>query len=371
MPDLRQPQGGTKKLHGIQVRSKADIDAQNQMIEARKAQEAAKKERERERAKLDNAINPSAAERGEDDFAIPDPGHMTPEQSQEMLQVFALQQMDRLQKAAGQFQREHYELALDTLEPLITVLDDLADKGPDADPSVYDFKDEVDIELAQLTDASFRPDGYMPSLGVQALGRELKADCLYYLDRADEGLDTATKALRWDPWNAQIHLRRASFLDMKRDEDELEKELERTYPLIARDIDMAGYHFYRALNLIHTQRIPLGVAHLVAFKDFDTDHELADVDPMLAQLDEGLHHPGVFASIDSKEAKRRLKRAGEHYGPSETGKCALMRALEKAVDTGQRDAVQDLASRYRRLLKTQGDHDRLEEILAGKKVSEF
>jgi hypothetical protein len=141
--------------------------------------------------------------------------------------------------------------------------------------------------------------------------------------------------------------------------------------LIARDIDMAGYHFYRALNLIHTQRIPLGVAHLVAFKDFDTDHELADVDPMLAQLDEGLHHPGVFAGIDSREAKRRLRRAGEHYGPSETGKCALMRALEKAVATGQRDAVQDLASRYRRLLKTQGDHDRLEEILAGKKVSEF
>lgn len=367
MADIRRSAAGTKKLHGIQVRSQSEIAAQNEAIEARKEAERARRERAAYNERLDAAM--SSGTTGPEGFAVPDPSRMSQEEQQEMLQLFALQQMDRLQKAAAQFQREHYESALKTLAPLIEVLDDLAQTGPDKDPSCFDFKDEVDIELAQMLDASFDPAGYLPSLGVQALARELKADCLYYLDRADEGLAAADAALRWDPWNAQIHLRRASFLEMQHDHEGLEKELERTFPLIARSLDLAGYHFYRGFLLLQTSKIPLAVAHLVAFKDFDRNHELADVDQILRQLDEQLHHPGVFEGTASLEAQRRLRRAGEPYGPDETGKEALARALAKAVTEGQQGAVEDLSARWRELLPSRRDTERLDAILSGKKSS--
>lgn len=369
MADYKRPAPGTRKLSGIQVRSQQEIDAQNEAIEARKEAERAKRERVAFDAKLDAAINPESGRDSDGMMPLPDFEHLKPEEAQELMQLFAYQQMERLQKAAEQFGREHYESALKTLKPLLAMLDDLAKEGPDKDPNCFDFKDEVDVELAGMLNPPESPDGYLPTFGVQALAHELAADCYYYLDQADEGLAAADGALRWDPWNAQIHLRRASFLEMQRDFERLGEELERTYPLIARDLDMAAYHFYRGLYLLNTGKIPLAAAHFVAFKDFDTNHELADVDQILRQLDDQLHHPGVFEGLTSQEAQRRIRRAGDVYGPSETGINALYRALERAVAQGRQDAVQDLSARYRNLLKSKRDADRLDEILAGKKVS--
>lgn len=263
--------------------------------------------------------------------------------------------------AQGAFRRVRFflgngdpERALFALEPLVARLDELGAKEPDSDRYSFDFSGPEQAYLYVLRHPD-TPVGLMHStVGPYVDAYGIQAAILYQLGRYHEAVDAIDKALAWNPTDGGLYLERAMAHEAAREYALLEQDIEAAYPLITTAVDLARYHALRADVLVSQAKYDLAAAHYAVYHDFDPDDTYALPDQELHELGHRTGRGHAYSRLTSGEAQRRLRRAGEKYGPSEEAVAVLRQIARDATDLGDSDAARTAAQRLRELVHDKG-----------------
>lgn len=351
---MADAQNNTRSLSGIRPHSAAEIRLRTQALEIQDAMKQREKEREKENQRLDTAINAS---------------DVRSKKIIEELEDLSHDLYDQYDQALAAFINENYDQAIKTVQAMFDMMKD--DGGNDLEKQVnkrggrvYDFSDPVDEQFAQLLDPKFKVASFSfaPHYGPLFL----LSQAYQQKDEMEKALKTIDEAITWDPYDGDTLVSRVGMLiDMDR-EREGAQALEESYAFLTTPTALGHYHFFRGTYLIHKGNAPLGAAHLVLERDFVDDEVTSSGDRLLYGLDHIFNRPGQFSSMESKEARRKLRRAKEHVEPAHLAKRALIQALREMVEAQDQELIDDLTERYQALFTGEKDKKELGNVLAGR-----